>query len=119
MAEWGWILIIGLPHVLQLDQSQWSCFGGGHRGVFLPLSPCVGRTASELWLGMVGAESQGHFRIYSQTEISRPAFGADRCVSFWVPQWAGLLSDAVAKCWSQVMGILQDLQLDQSQWAYL
>lgn len=91
----------------------------GHRGVFLTLSPCVGRTASELWLGMVGAESQGHFRIYSQTEISRPAFGADRCVSFWVPQWEGLLSDGVAKCWSQVMGLLQDLQLDQGQWVYL
>lgn len=74
-------------------------WGDWHRGVFLPLSPYSGITAPELWLGMVGDKSQGHFRIYSQTEDSRPAFGADRWVS-WILQWTGLLSDAVSKGWN-------------------
>lgn len=80
MSDWGWILTTRLPHDLQLDQSQWSCFWGAQRS-FSPTTSLCGQDC--LWTMTMygGIWVTGPLQDLYQTEVSRPAFGGiDGCL---------------------------------------
>lgn len=66
--------------------SDWSqqAYLWKHGWLCLLMGPCVDRNISVPWLRGDGGQMQGHFRIWSQTEVGRLTSGdMDGYVSFW------------------------------------